>query len=186
MPTPGSPSSHPSGESQPVNPYAASSVASPRSAADEERHEETPRTYRLNMEWADRGRFLRAVGPLRLYGIVGFFFGGVTILYFIGAMFESREFSTFQGFSHVIQVVRTLLVIAKGLLTFYGCWLNWRLADALAATAGGGTSSMTEWSWLQLRLAQLLVATIALGGASHGWEMFVDLYLLDYLRGSSL
>lgn len=147
--------------------------------------EEPQRHYHVQMEWADRRRFLHAVGPLRLYGIVGFFVGGVTILFFIGAMFESREFSSFQGFSHVIAAVRTLLVIAKGLLTFYGCWLNWKLADALAATAGGGSSNMTEWSWMQLRVAQVLVAAIALGAASHGWEMFVDLYLLNYLQGRS-
>jgi hypothetical protein len=182
MPTSGSPSSHSHDDSQPVNPYAATAIASPRSAAGPELPDPPPRIYRLQVEWADRRRFLRAVLPLRLYGIVGFFFGGVAILFFVGALFESREFSTFRGFNHVIPTVRTLFVVAKGLLTFYGCWLNWKLADALAATAGGGSSSMTEWSWLQLRLAQVLVATIAMNFASYGWDMFVDLYLLDFLR----
>jgi membrane glycosyltransferase len=186
MPTPGSPSSHSSGESQPVNPYAAPSVASPRSAAEVERREDTPRTYQLRMEWTDRRRFLRAVGPLRLYAIAGFLLGGVAILSMIGAIFESRQIITFQGPADVFLAVRVLFVIAKGLLALYVCWLNWRFADALAATAGGTTSSMNEWSRLQLRLAQLLVATIALALASEGWELLVRYVLIDLLPSQRL
>jgi hypothetical protein len=40
---------------------------------------------------------------------------------------------------------------------------------------------MSDWSRLQLRLAQLLVATVALGLASEGWELLVRHVLLDLL-----
>jgi hypothetical protein len=133
------------------------------------------------MHWADRRRFLRAVLPLRLYAIAGFFFGGVALLSMFGTILESREIITFQGPADVFLSIRALFVTAKGLLALYVCWLNWRFADALAATAGGATASMSDWSRLQLRLAQVLVATVALGLASEGWELLVRHVLLDLL-----
>ena len=181
MPTSGSPSSHSHDDSQPVNPYAATAIASPRSAAGPELPDPPPRTYRLQMEWADRGRFLRAALPLRFYAIAGFLIGGLAILSMIRIILESRESITFQGPADVFLAVRVLFVTVKGLLALYVCWLNWRFADALVATAGGATGSMDDWSRLQLRLAQLLAATVALGLASEGWELLVNYVLIDLL-----
>lgn len=181
MPPPGFPSSHSSGESQPVNPYEATVIASPRSAAGPQLPLPPPRCYRLTMAWADRRRFLSAVAPLRLYAIAGFLLGGVALLSMIGALFESRAIVTFQGPADWLLAIRVIFVVLKGLLAIYVCWLNWRFADAIAVTAGGTSGRMSDWSQLQLRLAQLLVATIGLALASEGWELLVRYVLLDLL-----
>jgi hypothetical protein len=185
MQTPGSPEFSRDDSQQSVNPYASGSVAVPRSAAAEVRNQPIVRDYRIQMGWADRRRFLRAVLPLRLYAIVGICVGGTAVLSLFAALFEVRQAVRSPVAADALWAFRSLFIVGKGLLNLYICWLTWKFADVLAATAGGASSSMGEWSLLQLRMAQLLVTTIAISFASQGWEMFVDLYLLDYLRSGS-
>ena len=186
MPPPGPPSSHSSGESQPVNPYEATAIASPRSAAGPELPAPPPRNYRLTMAWADRRRFLSAVAPLRLYAIAGLVTGGLAILGLLQILFDPQLWFSYPDSIDYGVVVRSIFVIAKGALTFYICLLNWKFADCLAAAAGGKTGSMHDWSHLQLRLAQSVLALVALNGVSYGWDMFFHLYLIDLLRPQPL
>jgi len=52
----------------------------------------------------------------------------------------------------------------------YTLWLYWKLADAIAAAAGGATTSMSQWSQIQLHLVRVLVATLFVGIASSAWD----------------
>jgi len=78
-------------------------------------------------------------------------------------------------------MVRIFLVVARTSIMLYLCWIYWRFADAVGATAGGKTADLEEWSRLQIRLAYLLLATFAMNLVSQGWEWLLERYLLDSL-----
>src|SRR5204863_5355843 len=102
------------------------------------------------MEWDDRQRFLRVVGPLRLLAVVSAITGLLGLLGLVGS--TVRIF--FEGQS-LGSLLREMVPLAAYIVLLYVQWLNWKFADTLAATAGGTTSSMHDWSQLQLRLVWL-------------------------------
>jgi hypothetical protein len=67
-------------------------------------------------------------------------------------------------------LARLLLTVAKTGLAVYSCWLQWTLADIIAATAGGTTGSMTAWSQIQRQIALIAMVTLAAGVLTPAWE----------------
>jgi hypothetical protein len=63
-----------------------------------------------------------------------------------------------------------LFTLTKAALALYACWLQWSLADALAATAGGTTGSRGKWNLIQFKVALLALVVIALGALSLGLD----------------
>jgi hypothetical protein len=179
-------SSSRSGEpAQELNPYAPSEVPqghdSPSGSQDE-----ASRQFQVRMAWADRQRFLKAVGPLRLAALAGMLAGVWALWGLLQSWVEFYRAASLVDTRDWILLVRFLFVAAKGVLAMYVCFLNWKLADALAKTAGGRTANMREWSNLQLQLARMMLATIALAVVSFGWESIFFQYLLQTLAPPEL
>jgi hypothetical protein len=70
------------------------------------------------------------------------------------------------------------LSVVRGSLGLVLFWQYWKFAGATAATAGGTTGSMHEWSQLQRNMARLLAATLLHGVVGLGWDWIV-LEILD-------
>lgn len=167
-----------------MNPYEPSKVPRDEAVLELQAPERPQRTYRIQMAWADRYRFLRAVGPLRIYAIAGGVMAAWALYGLLQTSYEMWRLNDLQRTDIAIFGIRILFAVARGLLALSMCWLYWKFADTLAATAGGTSASMGVWSRLQLRMAHLLVATMAVGLASQGWEWLLDWYVLDLLAGA--
>jgi len=163
------------------NPYAPSQVGETR-AIGVAPSEDQPRTYQVRMSWPTRYRFLRSVGPLRLAAIAGAVVGGCLMVGLLQATVELTRMRRFDQWWDVAVVGRSLFAVATGCLGLYVCWQNWKLADALAAVAGGKTTSLEEWSVLQLRLARVGVAVIALSVVKLAYEWIMGLILFQSLK----
>lgn len=163
-----------------LNPYEASRHAEaidPRLIPPEAIY----RDYRVRMEWSDRHRFLRAVGPLRLAAMAGGVVGVWAVYGLIGTTFRSWQLGPFGTSLDFLMLGRIAFSFLRGALTLYLCWSYWKLADALAATAGGQSSNMNEWSALQLRIARLVLITVGLGFVSLAWDWMETLFLFRRL-----
>jgi len=152
-----------------INPYAVSHVAD---------SQETPspppaivsRDYRLRMDWADRRRFLRTVGLLRIGAVAGAVIGFYGLYGFVNGVYSSWRLGSIGTWSEPLMATRWSFVLVKAPLGFYACWLQWKLADAIAATAGGTSGSMGQWSLIQLRIAWLALILLAVGALSFVWD----------------
>jgi hypothetical protein len=151
-----------------INPYAASHVAE----SEETRLPPVPRArdYRLHMDWADRRRFLRSVGLLRIAAVAGAMMGFYGLYGLLNSAYSSWRVGTLAIWFEPLMAARWSFVLLKAALAFYTCWLQWTLADALAATAGGTSGKMDHWSVLQLRIAWVAVVVVAVGALSLAWE----------------
>src|SRR5262245_60582692 len=162
--------SEPSGaERDTINPYAVSHVAD---------SQETPlapeasgaRDYRLRMDWADRRRFLRCVGVLRIAAVAGAMMGLYGIFGLLSSAYSSWYVGALGTWFEPLMASRWSLVLVKAALGFYACWLQWTLADALAIAAGGTSGKMDRWSTIQLKIAWLAVIVLAVGALSLFWD----------------
>jgi len=151
------------------NPYAPSLVGDAR-AAGTTPGEDQQRTYHVRMSWPARYRFLRSVGPLRLAAMAGAVVGVWALANLMQATIQTTRLRQWDELWGTAFLTRELLRAAQGCLGLYVFWQNWKLAEALAAVAGGKSTSLDEWSVLQLRLARLAVAVIALSAFSLGFE----------------
>jgi len=156
-----------------INPYAATLVDEPRKDPAVADQTAVSRNFRVRMDWADRRSFLRVVGLLRIAAVAGAVLGFSGLYSMVGNVYESWRLGSLATWSEPLTAIRWLAVFAKAALGFYVCWLQWIFADALAATAGGTTSSMHEWSRIQLRLAWLVVITLGINMASLAWDWLV-------------
>lgn len=129
-----------------------------------------PRDYRLHMDWADRRRFLRSVGLLRIAAVAGAIIGSYGLYGLLNSAYSSWRVGTLETWFEPLMAARWSFAILKAALGFYACWLQWTLADALAATAGGTSGRMNHWSLLQLRIAWLAVVFVAVGALSLAWD----------------
>src|SRR5262245_51191782 len=89
-----------SGGAESANPYAASPArdgANPDPALKEE-----PRQYQIRMAWADRRRFLRAVGPLRVVAMGGAVVGVWGLYGLLRTSFEFSRLAKFENWSDAI------------------------------------------------------------------------------------
>jgi hypothetical protein len=66
-----------------------------------------------------------------------------------------------------------IFMVAHQVIGLLMCWFYWRLAGSVAATAGGTTGSMLDWSQVQWTLARLMAATVVLNIAAIGWDVLV-------------
>jgi hypothetical protein len=158
-----------------INPYAASPVSDARTTVAEPRPE-PERHYQVRMSWTARRNFLRAVGPLRLYGVAGMVFGASGLFGLLSSGYQIWEFSQAEGLAALGLMLRLALNFVRATLVFYICWLCWKLADALATTAGGSTGEMVGWSRFQLRLAQANLALMAAVAVPFVWD-WLSLFL---------
>ncbi len=130
------------------------------------------------MHWSDRRRFLAAVGPLRVAAVAG------AVIIAIGAFslatnLANRSITGALGsYFDPINALHFGFLVLKGSLLAFGCLTLWRFADVLAATAGGRSNSMNQWSHLQLLLARLVVALVALNAAS----IVIAWLIIEYIR----
>ncbi len=160
-----------SGDSEdPVNPYAASAVAESQEVPASSSLPALPRTYHVEMQWADRRRFLKTVGLLRFAAIAGAVLGFYALYGILMSFYLSLRIGTFVTWLEPSFAGQWLLNLAKIGLVFYSCWLQWTLANAMAATAGGTTGSMTVWSQIQRQVAILAIVTLAAGVLTPAWE----------------
>jgi hypothetical protein len=141
---------------------ARTTLAEPR--PEPERH------YQVQMSWAARRNFLRAVGPLRLYGVAGMVFGAWGLLGLLSSGYRIWEFSQSDGLAALGLMLRLAVNFVRAALVFYICWLCWQLADSLATTAGGSTCEMIGWSRFQLRLVQSNLALMVTVAAPLVWD----------------
>jgi hypothetical protein len=144
-----------------INPYAASAIVDPHEAPTPPLSAIAPRTYRIEMQWADRHRFLRTVGLLRLAAAAGAVMGVYGLYGFMTVAYSAWQTNALATWLEPVSAARWLLTLMKAALGFYACWLQWSLADAIAATAGGTTGRMETWSLIQQRVALLAVAMLA-------------------------
>lgn len=160
-----------SGDSNPkqVNPYAAPQIREPESATTNRTDEPVARKYRIVMEWPSRASFLRAAGLLRIAAMAGGVLGVIGLFGILGTFFSTLKFAT-SDWRNANFAVRAGFVIIRGLVGLYTCWLQWQLADALQATAGGTTSSMARWARLQFRIAVFILIALAIGVLSQVWD----------------
>jgi hypothetical protein len=166
----------PMGQAVDINPYAASPVSDARAMVAEPRPE-PERHYQVRMNWAARRNFLRAVGPLRVYAVAGMVFGAWGLLGFLPSGYRLWQITQAEGLAAFDLVLRLAFNLAKVAITLNICWLSWKLADAMAKTAGGSTEEMNDWSGLQLRLVRLNVALMAVVAAPLLWD-WVTMYFL--------
>jgi hypothetical protein len=158
-------------DSNNINPYATSAIVEPHSEEiPAPQPPVAPRTYRIEMQWADRRLFLKTVGLLRLTAIAGALLGFYAIYGLLITVYSSLKMGDLATWLEPAMAARLLLSFGKAGLAFYMCWLQWTLADAIAATAGGTTGSMTVWSQIQRQMAILAFVTLALGVLSLAWE----------------
>jgi hypothetical protein len=133
------------------------------------------------MTWKNRRDFLRAAGPIRLYAVIGAVIAVWVLFGLVQTSYELWRLNRSQGWDNVILAIRLVFSVSHGLLAIYLCRLYWKFADVIGATAGGRACRMDEWSWLQLRIAYVLVAIVALGLVSQVWEWVLGQYLLEFL-----
>lgn len=177
------PSSHPSREPQPVNPYAASGVAAPRTVETTDGRT-AERQFRIVMDWSDRYRFLKSVGLLRVYSIVGGCFGAWGLFLLLQSGFELVWQSGIRDWIDIVHLARLTIYIIQALIALSLCFVLWQLADALAGTAGGQTGRMRQWSRLHLRAARLLVAFMVVFFAATAFRWLESEYFLEWLADS--
>jgi hypothetical protein len=161
----------PSEPAQAINPYAVTALT--------ETQESRPappafvqRRYVTQMDWADRRRFLKAVGPLRVAAMLT---GIGTLVALYGVLSPIRlawEFNSL-GDLRVPTLGRTFISLARTLVMAYACWLQWQLAGAIAKTAGGTDSDMRRWSQIQLSLANTALATVFIAALYFLWAWIV-------------
>jgi hypothetical protein len=163
------PPSKPSSENNPVNPYAVSVLGECQVASGLAGELLASRTFRLRMDWADRMRFLRAVGPLRVFAMAGGVVAVFGLYTMVSLLFTMPESYTATG-TWAESVAKWSLAFVRGGMLAYVAWLQWKLADAIAATAGGRTGDMNQWSQLQLRLAWWGVAMVAISLVLSFWD----------------
>jgi hypothetical protein len=161
------------GHPQGVNPYAATLVDGPHSPIVNPDTKVEKRSFQLRMDWSDRRTFLRIVGLLRFTAVAGAVVGFSGLYSMGGAAYSSWILGSLATWAEPLVAARWLLVLVKAGLGFYACWLQWIFADALAATAGGRTNRMRDWSTIQLRIAWLAVIMLTINIASSVWEWVV-------------
>jgi hypothetical protein len=164
-------------DAESINPYAPSQISDEPVPAAPVNREEPHREYHVHMDWADRRRFLRSVGPMRVASAIGALLWTMSLLAIIRASFL---WTSEMGLDSAM-VIPMALSVAECLVALYSWWLYWRLADAFVATAGGTTSSLCDWSHLEFRLAWVVAAWMALYGISR-----IMRWLLERLSGSGL
>lgn len=178
MSTTGPSSSHPGGEPQPVNPYAASQIADGNTEPALDERGEQPRHFRGRMDWADRRAFLRSVGPTRVAAV----FGGLLYLntvYTITKLWtRSPTFDQQLDWYDAFFFTLTIIAVGNSLLSVYVCWLNWGYAEMVRRVAGGATANMTNWSRLHYRIEWLSATAylINLGYLLVDWLMVRALF----------
>jgi hypothetical protein len=129
------------------------------------------------MKWADRRRFLKAVGPLRITAVLGglIVFGRTAPLLLPLIFFWQRPILNEVPSLILVRLLTQFLIN----LTFaYGFWLQWRLADVLVEVAGGTHGSMQTWSEVQLRAAITALAGIVLSCFSFIWG-YLEIYVFN-------
>lgn len=171
-----------SSDSEQTNPYAASGVPESQEVPVSPSSPPLSRTYRLEMQWADRRRFLKTVRLLRLAAIAGALLGFYAIYGLLMSVYSSLQMGDFTTWLQPAMAARLLLTFAKGGIALYACWLQWTLADAIAATAGGTTGSMTAWSQIQRQIAIVAIVTLAAGVLTFAWEWLSMQFLFSGLR----
>ena len=102
------------------------------------------------MDWEDRQRFLEVVGPFRLFAGINAVTASFGMLGLVGTIVRA----SFE-IGNIGILLRDLVALGAYFVVLYLQWINWRFAATIAATAGGTTSSMREWSRLQLRVVWL-------------------------------
>jgi hypothetical protein len=147
-----------------------------RNANESERVE--TRCYHVQMSWADRRLLLRSAGYYRMAAVAGAVVGCIAFYGLIQTVSELYRTGELGGFLTLSPGVRSLLSVVRGFLGLVLFWQYWKFAGATAATAGGTTGSMHEWSQLQWNMARLLAATLLLGVVGLGWDWIV-LEILD-------
>jgi hypothetical protein len=169
---------------QHVNPYEASPFADSRVPFEPQYQSAVPRNFHVRLNWSDRCRFLRAVGPLRIVAIAS------GVLAVVGLYSLVNSIITLWGvlainerWQNVESGARWSLAFLRGGLLIYVAWLQWRFAEAIAATAGGRIGDMSQWSDLQLRMARWGVAVLATGVVIGFWDAIVNFVLT---RGPSV
>jgi hypothetical protein len=177
------PSSHPRGEPQPVNPYAASRVPDPdASSRDRPVASETiDRQYQARMDWSDRRLFLLAVGPTRISAVCGVLIWLKSTYELVRMWCEFLAVNRLEYWDDFVLLGLALVVLLQGIVGLYACLVEWRYADRLGEVAGGTTANMAEWSRLHLRATWLFAAIAALGLAST-----IGYWLLDQAAAQRL
>jgi hypothetical protein len=169
-----------------VNPYAASAIVEPHVDSEElparPLSPAVPRTYRIEMQWADRRRFLRTVGLLRFFAAAGAAFGVYGLYGLVTVAYSSLQSEGLSTWLQLRSAGGWLLLLAKSALVFYTCWLQWSLADAIAATAGGTTGRMENWSLIQQRIALMAIVVLAVGVFSLAWDWLTIQFMFSSIR----
>jgi len=153
-----------------INPYEVTTL-SEATAAPAPPPAPVPRTYQLQMAWADRRRFLKAIGPLRLTVVIGGVMACLGIIGYIQALTEFWQL--FWQSADIGFAARRVVALVQAIFSLALLWSWWRLADVIAAVAGGTSSSMAEWGRLQLGIAWLMLISIAFSSLSLAAEWAV-------------
>jgi hypothetical protein len=171
------PSSPGASQPLPINPYAASDEPA-RRLSSSGGETATPRQYRIRMDWADRRRFMRTAGIFRLWAVAGAVMGGYAMFTMIQGLVEASRIGGSLSSVGPYNALHLVLAVVRGGILLVQCYLYWKLAGAMVATAGGSTGSMREWSLHQWNMARILVASLVLTVLIEGWDRLF-LYLLE-------
>src|SRR5262245_61527133 len=170
------PTSAASHEGSRINPYEVTGLGDPQSGFAPENVSTARRTFQLRMDWADRIRFLRAVGPLRIVAVVSGVVAVLGLYTMVSGLVTLRQFDELTGAWQSAEfIARWSSSFVRVGLIVYVAWLQWRFAEAIAAAAGGRIGNMSQWSDLQLRLARWGIAMLVIGLAVTFWDTAVSI-----------